>query len=352
MTSSVPRTLLFLSSLFAFSLLALAAEPLHYDGEKHLANITQLTFAGENAEAYFSTDGKLITLQCTRDSFLCDQIFTMTPDGKNLKLVSTGHGATTCSFFIPGTDELIFSSTHEKGVECPKKPDRSLGYVWGLFDFDVYRAKRDGSNLRRLTDTPGYDAEAAVSPDGKEIVFCSGRDGDLDLYKMNVDGSNVRRLTYTVGYDGGPFFSPDGKYIVYRAFHPRNPAELTKWNTLWENQAVSPVRLELWIMNTDGTHQRQLTELGGASFCPYMSPDGNWIIFTSNFADTSHSRMPNFDLYRIRPDGSDLERITYSPIFEGFPMWSYDGKKLIFASNRGEQKTPRDTNIFIADWVE
>ena len=169
---------------------------------------------------------------------------------------------------------------------------------------------------------------------------------------MNVDGSNVRRLTYTVGYDGGPFFSPDGKHIVYRAFHPRNPEELTKWNTLWTNQAVSPVRLEIWIMNSDGSGQRQVTELGGASFCPYMSPDGQWIIFTTDFADTSQGKMPNFDLYRIHPDGSGLERITFSDVFEGFPMWSYDGKKLVFASGRGVTKAPHETNVFIADWVE
>ena len=338
-------------SLFASSFIV-SAEPLHYDGETHLANIKQLTFGGENAEAYFSQDGKAVVFQSTRDKFTCDQIFTMTPDGQELKLVSTGKGVTTCSFFVPGTDELIYASTHDEADPCPPKPDHSLGYVWGLYNFDIYCVNRDGSNLRRLTNAPGYDAEAAVSPDGKEIVFTSARDGDLELYKMNVDGSNVRRLTYTVGYDGGPFFSPDGKYIVYRSFHPRNPAELPKWNDLWSKMAVSPVRLELWIMNSDGTGQRQLTELGKASFCPYMSPDGQWIIFTSNFADTSKSRMPNFDLYRIRPDGSDLERITTSPVFEGFPMWSYDGKKLIFASNRGEQKDTRETNIFIADWVE
>jgi Tol biopolymer transport system component len=227
-----------------------------------------------------------------------------------------------------------------------------LGYVWGLFNFDLFRSNRDGSNLRALTASPGYDAEAAVSPDGKEIVFTSARDGDLELYKMNSDGSNIRRLTWTVGYDGGPFFSPDGKHIVYRSFHPRAPEELTKWNTLWENQAVSPVRLEIWLMNVDGTGQRQVTNLGGASFCPYMHPNGEWLTFTSNFADSVNKRMPNFDLYRIRPDGSDLQRITNSPVFEGFPMWSYDGKYLIFASNRGEKKSPHETNIFIADWIE
>ena len=338
-------------SLVLFPLIS-AAEPLIYDGETHLKNVRQLTFGGENAEAYFSPAGDLIVFQATRDSFACDQIFTMKPDGSAQKLVSTGAGATTCSFFVPGTDDIVFCSTHQHGAECPIKPDRALGYVWGLFDYDVFRSKSDGTNLRVLTNAKGYDAEAAVSPDGKEVVFTSSRDGDLELYKMNSDGSDVRRLTWTVGYDGGPFFSPDGKHIVYRCFHPRTTEELSRWNHLWEKQAVSPTRLEIWIMNADGTGQRQVTNLGGASFCPYMSPDGRWIIFTSNFADSSGSRMPNFDLWRIKSDGSSLERISNSPIFEGFPMWSYDGKRLLFASNRGEQKNPRETNIFIADWVE
>ncbi len=337
--------------LLLFSVFSYAAEPLIYEAETHLQNVRQLTFGGENAEAYFSPDGKSLVFQSTRDSFECDQIFTMRTDGSGLKLASTGKGATTCSFFIPGTDEILYATTHDHGATCPVKPDRSLGYVWGLFEFDLYRSGTDGSNLKRLTNTKGYDAEAAVRPDGREIVFTSARDGDLELYKMNVDGSNVRRLTYTVGYDGGPFFSPDGKYIVYRAFHPRTPEELGKWNTLWEKQAVSPVRLEIWLMNADGSGQRQVTTLGAASFCPYMHPSGEWIIFTSNFADTVNKRMPNFDLYRIRPDGSDLERITNSPVFEGFPMWSNDGTQLVFASNRGVRAKDSETNIFIADWI-
>jgi Tol biopolymer transport system component len=343
-------TILFLILLFPFTLLA--NEPVWYEGETHLKNVRQITFGGDNAEAYFSTDGKLVVYQATRDSFQCDQIFIMNPDGSNKHLVSTGKGATTCSFFVPGKDEFIYCSTHDQAPECPTKPDRTLGYVWGLFDFEIYKAKTDGSKLTRLTNTPGYDAEAAVSPDGKEVVFTSGRDGDLELYKMNIDGSNPKRLTHTVGYDGGPFFSPDGKLIVYRAFHPRNPAELTKWQFLWDNKVVSPVRLELWVMDREGGHQRQVTELGAASFCPYMSPDGKWLIFTTNFADSVKKGMPNFDLFRIRPDGSGLERITTSPVFEGFPMWSYDGKYLIFASNRGEIKKPNETNIFLAEWEE
>jgi TolB protein len=347
------RIFLFAFSLLASSLLSFSAEPLLYPGEeKHLANVQQLTFGGQNAEAYFSMDNKYLIYQSTGDTFKCDQIFIMNVDGKDRHLVSTGHGACTCAFFVPGTDDVIFSSTHEKDLACPKKPDRSLGYVWGLFEYDLYKSRRDGSQLTRLTSTPGYDAEAAVSPDGKEIVFTSGRDGDLELYKMNVDGSHVQRLTYTVGYDGGPFFSPDGKYIVYRAFHPRNPAELSKWDDLWAMQAVSPVRLELWIMNRDGSGQRQVAELGGASFCPYMSPDGQWITFTSDYADTAAHGMPNFELYRIHPDGSGLEQITFSPGFEGFPMWSYDGKKLVFCSARGVTKAPHETNIFIADWKD
>lgn len=342
----------FLPLLLLLATTAFAADPLWYEGETHLRNVRQLTFGGENAEAYFSMDGTKLVFQSTRDDFHCDQIFTMNTDGSDLKLVSTGKGQTTCAFFIPGTDDVIYCSTHDHAAECPLKPDRALGYVWRLAEYDVYRGRADGTEMRRLTDTPGYDAEAAVSPDGKEIVFTSGRDGDLELYKMNVDGSSVRRLTYTVGYDGGPFFSPDGKSIVYRAFHPRTPAELAKWNDLWQKQMVSPMRLELWMMDADGGNQRQVTDLHGASFCPYMHPSGEWIIFTSNFADTSGHGMPNFDLFRVRTDGSDLEQITFSPVFEGFPMWSYDGKYLVFASNRGERKERGETNIFIAEWVE
>lgn len=327
--------------------------PLWYDGESHVQNVKQLTFGGENAEAYFSADGKWLVYQATRDSFHCDQIFTRNLEDNSEHLVSTGAGATTCSFFVPGTDELVFCSTHEHGAECPIKPDRSLGYVWGLFEFDVYKCKRDGSDLKKLTTAAGYDAEAAVSPDGKEVVFTSGRDGDLELYKMNIDGTNQTRLTHTIGYDGGPFFTPDGKNIVYRAFHPKTAEEYTKWKSLWANQAVSPVRLELWLMDTDGNNQRQITNLNSASFCPYMHPNGEWIIFTTNWADSlGNKRMPNFDLFRVHPDGSNLERVTYGPTFDGFPMWSYDGKKLVWASNRGESKSMGNTNIFIADWIE
>jgi TolB protein len=327
--------------------------PLIYPGETHLRNVRQLTFGGQNAEAYFSPDGKQIVFQSRRDSFQCDQIYMMNLDGTNIRQVSTGKGACTCSFFVPGTDDFIYCSTQEHDAACPKKPDRSLGYVWGLFEYDVFRARNDGSRLRRLTTTPGYDAEAAVSPDGKEIVFTSARDGDLELYKMNSDGTNQRRLTYTVGYDGGPFFSPDGKFIVYRAFHPSTPAQLATWNDLWQRQVVAPMNLELWIMDADGGHQRQVTKLGATSFCPYMSPDGQWIIFTTDVADSLNKSggMPNFDLFRVHPDGSGLERITTSPVFEGFPMWSYDGKYLLFASNRGKTREPHETNVFIAEWT-
>ncbi|MCC6475781.1 PD40 domain-containing protein [bacterium] len=349
------------------SSLLFAEEPLHgtmistsppdslwYEGELHIQNVKQLTFGGENAEAYFSTDGKFLVYQSTRDSFDCDQIFTYNLETGEQTLVSTGTGVTTCSFFVPGKDELVFCSTHEHGAHCPEKPDRSLGYVWGLFDFGVYKCKLDGSGLTKLSDVAGaYDAEAAVSPDGKEVIFTSGRDGDLELYKMDIDGRNVKRLTHTVGYDGGPFFSPDGKWIVYRTFHPKTPEEFEKWNFLWEKQAVSPVRLELWVMDTEGEQQRQVTNLNSASFCPYMHPNGEWIIFTTNWADSlGNKRMPNFDLFRTRPDGSGLERITYGSTFDGFPMWSYDGKKLVWASNRGVRKELGETNIFIADWVE
>ncbi|RMF83858.1 MAG: hypothetical protein D6736_20600 [Nitrospinota bacterium] len=328
-------------------------DSLRFPGERHLANIRQLTFEGENAEGYFNVQGNRIIFQSTRPPFQCDQIFSMNIDGSDVRLLSTGKGRTTCAFFIPGTDEFIYASTHAADAACPPPPDRSHGYVWKLFEtFDIYRAKLDGSGLVRLTDSPGYDAEGAVSPDGKKIVFTSTRDGDPELYLMNIDGTEQRRLTYTLGYDGGPFFSPRGNYIVYRANHPKTPEELARYEKLIATHLVSPMVLEIWLMDADGGNQRQVTELRAASFCPYMHPDEERIIFSSNYGwDPSSGGMPVFNLYLINKDGSGLEQVTFSHTFDAFPMFSYDGKKLVWASNR-HSKRKGETNLFIADWVE
>jgi Tol biopolymer transport system component len=335
------------------------ANNLLFPNENHFANIRQLTREGENsAEAYFSFDEPLrrIIFQSTRPPFQCDQIFTLDLEsnapperGFRPKLVSTGKGRTTCGYFLADNQHIIFSSTHLGADTCPPPPDYSRGYVWALYaDYDIFVARDDGSDLRQLTNTPGYDAEATVSPDGQKIVFTSLRDGDLEIYTMNIDGSEVRRLTHTPGYDGGPFFSPDGSQIVYRANHPQNPQELADYQDLLKTNQIRPGRLEIFVMNADGTNQRQITNNGAANFAPFFHPGGEKIIFCSNLEDP---KRRNFDLYLISLDGSNLERVTYCEDFDGFPMFSRDGKKLLFCSNRNAA-APRQTNVFIADWVE
>lgn len=316
--------------------------------ERHLTNIRQLTFGGENAEAYFSADGKKLIFQSTRPPFLCDQIFILDLETNDVRLVSTGKGRTTCAYFFPKGDRIIYSSTHHVSPECPPPPDRARGYVWALYDsYDIFSARADGSDLRQLTNTPGYDAEATISPDGKKIVFTSMRDGDPDIYVMDADGRNVKRLTRTPGYDGGAFFSPDGKRIVYRAHHPRTMAELADFQALLKGGALRPMRLEIYVMDANGSRQRQITNNGAANFAPFFHPSGRRIIFSSNHHDPARR---NFDLFLINDDGTGLERITFHPAFDGFPMFSPDGRKLVFASNRNA-RTPGETNLFIADWI-
>ena len=315
-------------------------------GERHFANIRQLTNGGENAEAYFSSDGKQLIFQSTRDGRTCDQEYVMNVDGTGLHRVSNGTGKTTCGFFYANDQRILFASSHALQQECPPKPDPSKGYVWGLDPFDIYTAKPDGSDLRRLTNYGVYTAEAVVSPDGKKIVFTSLKDGDLDIYTMNVDGTDVRRLTTTPGYDGGPWWSPDGKQIAYRAWHPTDSA-LVNYRELLAQRLVRPNRMELWVMNADGSGQRQITQLGGANFGPSWTPDGQRLIFSSNYTEP---RSGNFDLYLINLDGTELERVTTSDTFDGFPMFSPDGRKLVWASNRHDARS-HETNLFIADWV-
>lgn len=316
--------------------------------EKRLRNVRQLTFSGENAEAYFSADDRQIIFQA-HEGPGCDQIYTMALDGSGRRMVSTGKGKTTCAYFFPGGKRILYASTHGAGPECPPPPDYSRGYVWKLYPaFDIYTARPDGSGLKRLTSTPGYDAEATISRDGKKIVFTSMRDGDIDIYTMDANGKNVKRLTTELGYDGGPFFSPDGKKIVYRAHHPQDPKEIEEYKRLLKDGALRPTRFELFVMDADGSNKRQITRHGAASFAPFFHPDGKRIIFASNLHDP---RSRNFDLYLINLDGTGLERVTYHETFDSFPMFTSDGRRLIWASNRNQAK-PGDTNIFIADWVE
>lgn len=317
--------------------------------EKHLRNIKQLTFGGENAEAYFSADGRRLIFQSTRDGRECDQIYTMNIDGSNVRMISNGSGRTTCAYFFPNLSRVLYSSTHLGGSSCPERPDFSRGYVWAIYPtFDIFVARPNGTELTQLTDSPGYDAEATISTSGKKIVFTSTRDGDLDVYTMDANGKNVRRLTTELGYDGGAFFSADGKQIVYRAHHPQSEKDKADYLSLLKENLVRPSTLEIWIMNADGSNKRQVTRNGKANFAPYFFPNGKRIIFSSNMHDP---KSRDFDLYSINSDGSGLERITFNDTFDGFPMFSPDGKKLVFASNRNA-KARGETNVFIADWVE
>jgi TolB protein len=323
---------------------------------KHLKSVRQLTFGGQNAEAYFSADDKQLIFQHQGEGVPCDQIYTMpvdTPDGKPAtpKLVSTGKGRTTCSYFFPSGDRILFSSTHAASAECPPKPDYSRGYVWPIYNtYQIYTAMPDGSDLKQLTDAPGYNAESTITRDGKHIVFTSTRNGDLDIYTMDADGSNVKQLTNELGYDGGPFWSSDGTKIVYRAEHPKTAEQIKDYKDLFAAGLIRPGNLEIWVMNADGSRKHQVTHNGAANFAPFWLPDGKRIIFASNQADPKNGR--DFDLYVINEDGgSGQTRITFHPDFDGFPMFSSDGKRLVWASNRNG-KAPHETNIFIADWVE
>ncbi|MBU1319422.1 MAG: hypothetical protein KKH67_09540 [candidate division Zixibacteria bacterium] len=318
---------------------------------RHLANVRQLTFGRENAEAYFSYNGDEIIFQATRDTFQCDQIFTMNADGSDITLVSTGKGRTTCAFIQPDGKKIIYSSTHLSSHDCPPPADMSKGYVWALYPgFDIFQADLDGANLVNLTNSPRYDAEAVYSPNGSMIAFTSLRSGDLEIYTMKPDGSDVRRLTDSPGYDGGPFFSRDSKRIVYRASRPETDAEIEDYRNLLDQDMIRPGKLEIFVMDADGSNRRQITNNGAANFAPYFHPDGKRIIFCSNLADTVAPRR-NFDLFMVNDDGSGLERITYNSTFDGFPMFSHDGKKLLFCSNRHNDK-PGETNVFMADWID
>lgn len=322
------------------------AHAVWFDGEDHLANVRQLTFGGENAEAYFSFSGDELILQSTRDTLECDAIYRMGADGSNPRMVSSGEGVTTCAFIAPDGESIIYASTHLADPGCPPKPDYSQGYVWPLYaDYDIFRADPEGGNLERLTDTRGYDAEAVFSAQGDKIVFTSVRTGDLELFLMNADGSGVEQLTDAPGYDGGAFFSLDGKWIVWRASRPSGDA-LMGYRALLAEHLIRPGKLEIYIMNLEERKPVQLTSNGAANFGPYWHPDGKHVIFSSNLADT---KGRNFDLYLIDVETRAIERITHYPGFDAFPMFSHDGKTLVFASNRNG-KVRGETNVFIADW--
>jgi Tol biopolymer transport system component len=318
------------------------------EGERHFTHLWQLTFGGENAEAYWSADGTRLIFQSTRDGYPCDQEFVMELGTGAVRRVSTGKGRTTCGYFYDGDRRVLFSSTHLGGDSCPPPPDFSQGYVWALTpSYDIFTARPDGSDLKRLTKTPGYDAEATVSVDGRWIVFTSVRDGDIDLYKMHTDGSGVVRLTDKIGYDGGAFFSRDGRWICWRAEYPATDSARIDYQRLLGQHLIRPAHLDLWVMRADGSDKRQVTHQPGASFAPYFTPDGRALVYSSNW-ENPHGR--NFDLYLVPVDGGAPEPVTRDPSFDGFPMFSPDGRWLVFASNRGG-KQRGETNLFLAEWA-
>jgi TolB protein len=322
--------------------------------ERHFRNLRQLTFAGQNAEAYWSFGGDRLVFQSTRPPRRADQIFVMDADGGGLSLASTGEGRTTCAYFLPGDREVLYASTHHDDPKPPPEPDRSRGYVWPVFHtYDVFAVGLDGKNLRNLTRSPGYDAEATVSPKGDRIVFTSARDGDLDIYSMNLDGSGVVRLTNEPGYDGGAFFSPDGTKVVWRAGRPETDEARAEFKALLDRGIVRPTRLEIWVADADGKNAKQVTKNGKANFAPVFTPDGRRILFSSNMDDP---RGRSFDLYVVDLDGTRLERVTWytddeHDDFDSFPHFSPDGRRLAFCSNRHNAKKG-DTNVFVADWVD
>lgn len=319
-----------------------------FAGEKHLKNIRQLTFGGQNAEAYFSKDGGQLIFQSTRDSLQCDAIFQINTDGSNVRQLSSGRGTTTCAFIAPDGESIIYASTHLTDSVCPPRPDRSRGYTWALYPgFEIFKANRDGNNLVQLTNSPGYDAECVYSPQGDKILFTSVRSGDLDLFMMNPDGSNVEQLTNMPGYDGGAFFSADGAKICWRASRPTGDS-LKEYQALLRDNLVRPTRLEIYIMDLNDRKPIQLTFNNASNFAPYFHPDGEKVIFASNVNDP---KGRNFDLFLVTVDSKSIEQVTFNETFDAFPMFSYDGSKLVFASNRDGQ-TQGETNVFIADWVD
>lgn len=322
--------------------------------ESHLKNVKQLTFGGQNAEAYWSFDGKKLIFQSMIGNGDADQIYTMNPDGSGKKLISTGKGRCTCAYFLKNGKEVIFGSTHGYSAAIPPEPDRSHGYVWPIYPYyAIYKANADGTNLKPLfpkSVTPGkefsYNAEATVRPDGKRIIFTSTKDGDLDLYSMKADGSDVRRITNRVGYDGGAYYSPNGRKIVWRASVLADKKAEDEYKTLLKQGLVRPTSMELWVADADGKHAVQVTHNGAANFAPFFTPDGKKILFASNQDDP---KRRTFELYLINLDGTHQERVTWGAQFDSFPMFSPDGKKLVWASNRNG--IDHETNIFVADWT-
>ncbi len=331
-------------------------DSLIFPEEKHFKSLRQVTFGGDNAEAYWSFDDKQLVFQSNNKNWnvSCDQMFLMNADesfkDKIPKMLSTGKGRTTCSYFLPDNKHIIYASTHLGADACPETPLRKEGkYIWPIYDtYDIFVADLEGNITAQLTNEKGYDAEPTVSPKGDKIVFTSTRNGDIDLYTMNIDGSDVKQITFELGYDGGAFFSPDGTKIIFRSSRPKTKEEIKEYKDLLAEGLVQPTEMELYICNADGSELRQLTNLGNANWSPFFHPSGKKILFSSNF---EAARGFPFNLYMIDIDGKNLERITHGETFDAFPVFSNDGTKLIFSSNRFNGGG-HDTNLFIAEWQD
>lgn len=328
---------------------------LKYPEEKNFKTLRQLTNGGDNAEAYFNFGNDELVLQVTNKEWglECDQIFHLpldTPKGQKLKMLSTGKGRTTCSYFMPGDSTILYASTHKGGDGCLDAPRSVDGkYVWSIFDtYDIYEADLEGNIIRALTDGEGYDAEATVSPDGKKIVFTSTRSNDLELYTMDIDGSNVKQVTNELGYDGGAFFSPDSKQLVFRASRPTSEEDIKNYKHFFDQGLVQPTNMEIFVCDVDGQNMKQITNLGGANWAPFFHPSGEKIIFASNH-HTDSRRV--FNLFSTNLDGTELKQITFDNTFDSFPMFSFDGKYFVFSSNRNNGGG-RDTNVFLAEWID
>lgn len=342
------------------ALCAAALQPLRADDSakeaQFLTNPRQLIYEGRRSgESYFSSDGKFMVFQSEREPdnpFY--QIYLLNLETGDVNRVSPGAGKTTCAFLRPGSDDVLFASTHvDPEAKAKQKAEldfratgKSRRYAWDYDDrMELFVAKRDGSNIRRLTDAPGYDAEGSYSPDGKLIAFCSMRHAFPleklspedrkrmqtdpsyfgDIYLMNADGSNVRRLTSTPGYDGGPFFSPDGQRIIWRRFNEKGDTA------------------DVYTMKLDGSDVRRLTDFGAMSWAPYFHPSGQYVIYTANKLG-----FANFELFIVDALGTkEPVRVTYTDGFDGLPVFSPDGKKLAWTSGRTPEK---NSQIFMADW--
>ncbi|MBK8449610.1 MAG: PD40 domain-containing protein [Saprospiraceae bacterium] len=331
---------------------------IHYPAEKHLKNVKQLTFGGNNAEAYWSFDGKMLVFQSDNPAWgaECDQIYYFNPNLDDLSknkphYISRRGGRTTCSYFMPGDSMIIFASTHRDTSACPPVPERTTGgkYVWPIYSsFDIYVADLKGNLKKQLTNIAGYDAEATVSPKGNKIIYTALRQGDLNLWIMDIDGKNKKQITFLPGYDGGAFFSPDGNSIVFRASRPKDSEARKEYYELLQKGLVQPTEMEIFTCNLQGGNYHQVTNLGKANWAPFYHPSGKKIIFSSNHAAPKGYQ---FNLYLINLDGTGLEQITFDSVFDSFPMFSPDGKRLVWASNRNNGGT-HDTNLFMAEWVD